>query len=183
MDHFYQEIQGWFDFNNLYSFIVEQSTGPAVFVEVGAWKGKSVAYLGVEIKNSNKDIVLYAVDTFVGSNEPAYQQDASVIKNILFEEFCNNIKPLSDIVFPIRKSSIEASMDFEDRSVDFVFIDAGHGYEDAYADICSWLPKVKSGGWIAGHDYGSSQGVRAAVTKLLPDAMPIPPNSWMMQVR
>jgi predicted O-methyltransferase YrrM len=50
-------------------------------------------------------------------------------------------------------TSVEASKTFEDKSVDFVFIDAGHTYEEVVEDIKSWLPKVKKGGFIGGHDY------------------------------
>lgn len=34
-----------------------------------------------------------------------------------------------------------------------VYIDADHNYEPVKADIRAWLPKVKPGGWITGHDY------------------------------
>ena len=55
MEHFYQRIQGWFDFQNIYSNAV--STAPtegAHFVEIGSWKGTSAAYMAVEIANSRK---------------------------------------------------------------------------------------------------------------------------------
>ena len=183
MDHYYQNIHGWFDFQNVYSFIVAKIESPAVFVEVGTWKGMSTAYLGVEISNSKKNIRVYAVDTFEGSDEPAHKEDPSIINNTLYDEFCKNIEPVNDIIIPIRKASVVASEDFDDSSLDFVFIDGGHTYEDVYADICAWLPKIKSGGWIAGHDYGSSAGVRTAVHLLLPSVASIPPNSWIQQVK
>ena len=44
-------------------------------------------------------------------------------------------------------------MAFEGRSIDFVFVDAGHDEDDVKGDILNWLPKLKHGGWIAGHDY------------------------------
>jgi hypothetical protein len=52
-----------------------------------------------------------------------------------------------------------------DGSVDLVFIDADHSYEGVKADIEAWLPKVKVGGWIGGHDYKSPRfpGVERAV--------------------
>ena len=60
---------------------------------------------------------------------------------------------VEDIVTPLRMTSVEASKTFEDKSIDFVFIDAGHTYEEVVEDIKHWLPKVKAGGFIAGHDY------------------------------
>jgi len=40
-----------------------------------------------------------------------------------------------------------------DDTLDFVYIDADHSYEAVKADINAWVPKVKNGGIIAGHDY------------------------------
>lgn len=40
-----------------------------------------------------------------------------------------------------------------DGWADFVFIDAGHSFHAARADIAAWLPKVRQGGWFGGHDY------------------------------
>jgi hypothetical protein len=40
-----------------------------------------------------------------------------------------------------------------DGWADFVFIDAGHSFHAARADIADWLPKVRPGGWFGGHDY------------------------------
>ncbi len=53
----------------------------------------------------------------------------------------------------VQKPSIEAAKDFEDKSIDVCFIDAGHTYEEVLQDIDAWLPKVKSGGILCGHDY------------------------------
>lgn len=182
MEHFYHTIQGWFDFQNLYSSMVSTADDNAVFVEIGTWKGMSTAFLGVEIVNSGKNIKVYAVDTFLGSDESAHREDASIINGSLYEEFCSNIEPIKHIVIPVKNSSVKASEDFADSSVDFVFIDGGHTFEDAYSDICAWLPKVKSGGYIAGHDYGSSEDVRKAVHLLLPDAINMLPNSWIQRI-
>lgn len=40
-----------------------------------------------------------------------------------------------------------------DEGLDFVFLDAGHKYGCVRADIRSWWPKVRFGGWFGGHDY------------------------------
>jgi len=53
----------------------------------------------------------------------------------------------------IKKSSMEALEDFEDGSLDFVYIDANHSFKFVAEDICGWIKKVKPGGVISGHDY------------------------------
>lgn len=40
-----------------------------------------------------------------------------------------------------------------DWSVDAVYIDSDHHYEFTRDEISRWLPKVRKGGIIAGHDY------------------------------
>jgi hypothetical protein len=61
------------------------------------------------------------------------------------------------------KSSLEAAADFSDHSIDAIFIDGDHSEAAVRADIAAWLPKVKLGGIICGHDI-DEPGVAAAVT-------------------
>ncbi len=53
----------------------------------------------------------------------------------------------------ISKPSMEAVKDFVDDSLDFVYIDANHGFDYVVKDIIAWTKKVKKGGIVAGHDY------------------------------
>lgn len=182
MEHFYNNIQGWFDFETLYQIVVQTSNDNAHFVEVGTWKGKSAAFLAVEIINSGKNIKLDCVDTWEGSDEPVHHADPYVQSNTLYEHFLGNMKPVENFYTPVRMTSLDAAKQYADNSLDFVFIDAGHTYEDCYNDINAWLPKIKVGGYIAGHDYNTSPtGVRRAVQELLPEHTEAPPNSWIMK--
>jgi hypothetical protein len=52
----------------------------------------------------------------------------------------------------LRLPSMEALPTFEDRSLDFVFIDGNHSLEGITQDL-QWFRKVKPGGWFCGHDY------------------------------
>lgn len=55
--------------------------------------------------------------------------------------------------------------------VDFVFIDANHEYEFVKQDIELYWPKVKSGGFLCGHDYsGGHPGVTKAVDEFFREA-------------
>jgi hypothetical protein len=47
----------------------------------------------------------------------------------------------------------------------FAFIDADHSREGVERDRAAWLPLIRPGGWIGGHDYGHPlfPGVREAV--------------------
>jgi len=59
--------------------------------------------------------------------------------------------------------STEATTLYEDNSLDFVFIDGSHLYEDVLADLQAWFPKVKKGGHIAGHDFPWPNVKRAVI--------------------
>ena len=168
MEHIYQEPQfgeDWFNYQNLYTRFVNEFNDGARFVEVGCWKGKSISYWAVEIINSGKNITIDAVDTWKGSME--HVNDKHVIEDTLYELFLSNIAPVSHVINPIRLSSVEASNRYEDNSLDVVFIDAEHDYENVGRDIKCWLPKVKQGGYIAGHDYHPTwTGVCKAVDEI-----------------
>lgn len=65
----------------------------------------------------------------------------------------------------IRMTSREASRLVPDNSLDFVYIDALHDFDNVMIDIILWTPKVRVGGIVSGHDYISFQdyGVIQAV--------------------
>ena len=62
-------------------------------------------------------------------------------------------------------TSLEASKLYEDESLDVVFLDASHKYEDIKDDMIAWYPKVKKEGIIGGHDYTWCDDVRIAVNE------------------
>lgn len=121
-------------------------------VEVGSWKGRSTHAL----LNGNSGTVT-AVDTWKGSQDP---RDGTHGVDT-FDEFITNCGAFENLVV-LRKPSVEAAKDFEDKSIDMVFIDAGHTYEELKEDIAVWLPKTKT--LICGHDYSDKwPGVMKAV--------------------
>ncbi len=166
MKHYYQTIgENWFTYPKLYSGVVKYFPDNSTFVEVGSWKGRSGAYMGVEIVNSGKEQMLVCVDTWVGSAE--HQGMDIVNEDGLYLEFQKNIEPVNDqregtIEF-IRGKSLDVVDSIQNFSLDFVFIDASHEYEDVIGDIRAWYMKVKEGGVIAGHDYPHWPGVKKAV--------------------
>jgi len=166
MEHFYQKLgENWFSYPNLYSNMVKKYGNDSHFVEVGTWKGRSASYMAVEIINSNKNIKFDCVDVWEYLD---IQNDINKsMFNDLYETFLKNINPVRHVINPIRKISWEAASLYDDKSLDFVFIDAAHDYESVIKDIGAWLPKVKLGGTLAGHDYRNAIGVKKAVDEIL----------------
>jgi len=58
------EIPNFFSFAEVYGQAVARAPTPAIFVELGTWCGASVAYLGMKIRESGKQIKVFAIDNF-----------------------------------------------------------------------------------------------------------------------
>ena len=173
MQHVYSEIDGWFDFPDVYLNAVAQAVDGARFVEIGAYLGKSAAFMAVEITNSGKRIQFDVVDTWtLTPQQPIIPGDFEKYGRSTYGAFLSNMDKfgLRAIVNPIQGRSTEVAATYEDGSLDFVFIDADHSYDAVRADIAAWLPKVKHRGVLAGHDYdaGTHRAVVLAVDVALP---------------
>lgn len=163
MEHYFQNIEGWFDFPNFYRHLVKTYDN-AIFVEVGSWQGKSSCFMGVEIITSRKNLQLHCVDTWEGSAE--HQDKEIVQRGMLYDTFLQNIEPVKSVIKPVRKTSFQASMDYEDNSIAAVFLDGSHDYESVKLDISCWYPRIQPGGVLAGHDH-TWPGVVKAVNEFL----------------
>lgn len=164
MEHFYQNLgENWFTYPTLYATVVHKFPTDSHFVEVGTWKGMSAAYMAVEIINSGKNIKFDCVDNW--EYTPLQTElDESMFVN-LYETFLQNIEPVKHIIKPVRELSWDGAKYYEDKSLDFIFIDAAHDYESVKKDINAWYPKLKDTGIIAGHDYTWCEDVRRAVNE------------------
>jgi hypothetical protein len=157
MEHFYKNIQGWFGFESVYDDLIREIPVGGSFVEIGVWKGTSLSYFIVENINKNKNIKIYAVDTWLGSAEHqagSWAHDPAIANNTLFEVFINNTIQVKDKFNILKMTSEQASKQFEDNSLDAVFIDACHEYDCVKQDIDCWYPKLKQNAYLSGHDYG-----------------------------
>jgi hypothetical protein len=66
--------------------------------------------------------------------------------------------------------SMEAVRGVPDRSLDFVYIDGHHNFQNVTNDIVEWSRKVRFGGIIAGHDYYGSKPGAGLHVQLVVDA-------------
>lgn len=170
----------WFDYQNFYEFISKKNF--KILVEVGSWKGHSISYLGKLLKNSDAEI--YAVDLWDETYKYEDNINLKKQKKILHEIFKENLKKngLEGRVKDIKSYSWEAAKNFSDSSVDFVFIDADHKYESVVKDINAWLPKIKKGGIISGHDYFNPCGVKKAVDENFGGRVKFNGSCWYVEL-
>jgi predicted O-methyltransferase YrrM len=167
MKHFYQDIRGMMDYEDLYSDMVNKFPSDSHFVELGVWFGRSAAYMAVEIVNSGKNIKLDVVDNFLKS---AFEQAEYHLMDF-------------DFVTIIPNDTSRAADSYENESLDFVFVDADHSANGVSMDIQAWLPKIKKGGVLAGHDYGNWRypELKIAVDNLL-DVKKVSEMCWYYEV-
>ena len=172
----YLDIPGWFDYQDIFQEAVEKASKDKVsmFVEMGAWLGRSTACLAQEIKDSGKSIRLFTVDTFKGvPGDPAFEDVLRANNGDVFDAFVKNMKDCGvyGYIIPMQCTSQMAATElkkrFGEKFLDFVFIDGAHDYESVKTDLISWLPLIKVGGVMAGHDFGM-QGVNQALEEILP---------------
>lgn len=84
----------------------------------------------------------------------------------------------------VRKESVKAAKTVADHSLDFVFIDADHREDAVRADIQAWMPKIRSGGMLTGHDAQSKfPGVLAAINDLCPGWQQHSDSVWSLVVK
>lgn len=106
------------------------------------------AMIGIQYGAFEKEIgkdykgVIHCIDLW--QDESIYQ---TAVKNL-----CEH-GPNHATYYLHRKASLDAVSFFEYNSLDMVYIDANHFYNEVLADMNAWFPKVRSGGIFAGHDY------------------------------
>jgi predicted O-methyltransferase YrrM len=171
----YKDIDGWFNHQAAYDYLIKQVPEGGLFVELGAWLGKSSAYLCDNAYGINVTIV----DSFKGTAEYIDSYYKLAKTKDIYKLFLEN---MGERKFKaIKATSKTASKKFANESLDVVFIDLDHSYEAVKEDIKLWLPKVKKGGYIAGDDYHENwKGVIQAVDELLPHATFID-DCWIYQ--
>lgn len=167
----WREIEGWFNFSPVYDHIIRRASKNDIIVEIGTWFGKSTCYLAQRAKLSRKNLHIIAVDTFKGDGEAVYKEKIAEHGGSIYGKFIENMTKAGviEVISPMQMSSISASYHIPNESVFAVFIDGNHSYKEVYEDVRAWLPKVKPGGILAGHDIcmpDVSNAVRDALASL-----------------
>ncbi len=131
-----------------------KSEGVRKVAEIGVDKGKLSHYI---LKSCGDSLSEYwAVDQW--GLLPEYVQVKSSLEK--WQKKYQRVAFLM-IHFPqlrvIRAKSAEVSRWFPKEYFDLIFINANHSYKSIRQDIKCWLPRVRKGGIVSGHDYGSTK--------------------------
>lgn len=122
-------------------------------VEIGCYMGESTLIF----LNSGLTDKIICVDPYSDSLAKAELDHPELgwTMSSVREEFIKRVLLNFPQVELLQTTSVRAARALSDEKFDLVYIDGNHSYESVKEDIAAWLPLVKSGGWIAGHDYNS----------------------------
>lgn len=132
---------------------------PALFQELGYVIG---AEIGVEAGRFSKrlcqaipDLKLYCIDPWLSYGYYTTTKYSAELMEQKYRETLATLAPYNCEI--LREHSVVAAGEIGDGSLDFVHIDANHGYDYVYQDLQAWTPKVRQGGIISGHDFFNSR--------------------------
>ena len=126
----------------------------AIGIEIGSFLGRSSYQISKTIHNGK----LYCIDSWGGwytqkewpeekkfQNFPNKGTVCSLENFLKYTEDCKNI-------IPIMGKSPDIIQDWT-QPIDFLFLDGLHTNPNDWDNISFWLPKIKRGGILSGHDY------------------------------
>lgn len=127
-----------------------------VGVEIGCHIGDTTLHFLGSLPN----LKLTGIDPYIGYwdwDKRFYHQDKK------YPVFVERLSGYSDRFTLLKDFSDNVVDHFEDESLDFIFIDGMHTYDQVLKDCRNYYPKVKPGGVFAGHDYRLIKEVKEAV--------------------
>lgn len=141
-----QELNGIYD---LISYVCsfDNKCQNKTMIEIGSYIGESTEIFLQNFKT------VYSIDTFewIKLNNNSWVKsksnysDAEKLFDINLKKYKNLIK--------LKGLNNKFLNKFKNNSIDFMYIDASHDYNDVKNDIINWYPKIKINGYLAGHDY------------------------------
>lgn len=118
-------------------------------IEIGSYMGESTMMFA----STGLFSTIYSIDPLDGYEE--FNEMHNYSWEFVRDEFTKNTKYFDSIVH-LQDFSYNVIDKFENDSIDFIYIDGSHGVEDVKRDLNLYLPKLKSGGILAGHDYNEN---------------------------
>jgi predicted O-methyltransferase YrrM len=119
----------------------------STMIEIGSFMGEST-FLFASTSYFNK---IYSIDPYDGDDMGLKHLDLPNW-DFIREQYKTNLRYF-DFIEQIEDYSSNVIDKFQDKSIDFVYIDGNHSYDSVKNDIEIFLPKIKDGGIIGGHDY------------------------------
>ena len=149
-------------------------------IEIGSFVGESTVMFAQSFKK------VIAIDPFLEGYDDKDPTSHSFDFDNVYQTYLDRTTIHSNVQTLVMTSD-EAVDTLNEEHFDFIYLDGLHTYEGVKKDIQNYLPKVKKGGVIGGHDYTNEvqhlKGVFQAVNEMFgtPDKV-FKDNSWIKYV-
>lgn len=153
-------------------------TKKMTMIEIGSYAGESTQMFSNEFKS------VIAIDPFINDYDPNDITCSYMELEKVYDTF-KEVVDRSDNIKHIRMTSDDAVESLTETSVDFIYIDGLHTYEQIKKDIINYLPLLKPNCLIGGHDYHRNwDGVVRGINELLekPDVT-FSDTSWIKLIK
>jgi predicted O-methyltransferase YrrM len=151
--------------------LIDRITNRGVMVEVGSLAGFSTRLFARHFEK------VFSVDPYEAGYDDTNDKNSNAVRLGLARDLFTLRFIDEPRVVQYQERSAAGCRRFEDRSLDFVYLDGSHTYEAVAEDIRCWHPKVKPGGMIGGDDF-AWEGVARAVREAL-DRFEVIENRWL----
>ena len=133
-------------------------------LNIGAEVGVRYGVFSHYLLSQNPRLIMHLVDPY----EPYLDCDGlnytKALQDRIYHEAEHRLRKYVGRVIWRHEPSVVAATRILNSTLDFVFIDAVHEYNEVLKDIETWWPKLRPGGMLSGHDF-NIVGVAQAVTK------------------
>ena len=157
------DLRGWNEGSPIFEEVIKVLR-PAKIIEVGTWKGASALGMAALLKKYGLTGEVVCVDTFLGSfthwmhpEDPELGMPMKFGRPTLYDQFIANVIHAghTDVIVPFPTDSLTAAQFLKEKRMvaDVIYIDAGHDYDHALADIQAYWDIVRPGGVMFGDDY------------------------------
>lgn len=134
--------------------------------ELGVFKGETFFYL----LDNYPDLRMVGVDRWERTPGPKQDRETGFAsyEDHPMEQYAKDVKykakSYGNRAWIYHDLTSKVATYFNDGVFDFVFVDASHDTDSVIADITNWLPKIKPGGVLVGHDINWPSVQRALQT-------------------
>jgi hypothetical protein len=156
--------------------------GVSKVAEIGSYAGESTMIMAGKFASAQ----LWAIDPWgsgycCDKGELSYNEEPTAVES----RFDENTASIKNRLTKFKGKSLDAAVRIPDGSLDVVYIDGCHEYACVVDDIKAWLPKVRPGGVLCGHDYGEQclDVIRAVDDALGKPEKVFQDSSWLFTVR
>lgn len=136
-------------------YAAQKLTNDMICVELGVFMGGTLFRLAQQLRNLGKTTKIYGIDTweYINLSPESFKWANISSAKEGYDKFQQYLLELNLDIHIIKEDSCQAARHFSDKSVNYLWMDANHGYDGLCQEIRVWMPKMADQCIIAVHDY------------------------------